>query len=115
MINVQNIDDNECFNWSIVGYVNPADLNPAGITKANKEFAKKLDVKDIKFPVKIRDIHKFEKKNSVRVSVFGYENEEKHPSIYQKNVVKKNVDLLLTGKVINRKRRKETLCFHQRF
>ena len=31
------------------------------------------------FPVKIGDIHKIEKKNSIGISVFGYENKEKHP------------------------------------
>ena len=27
-INIQNIDDNECFQWSIVRYLNPTDHNP---------------------------------------------------------------------------------------
>ena len=81
LINIQNIDDNECFKWSLVGYLNPADRNPARITKADKDFAERLDVKGIKFPVKIRDIHKIEKKNSISISVFGYENKQKH-SIY---------------------------------
>ena len=54
----------------------------ARITKADKDFAKKLDFKDTKFPVKIRDIHKIEKNNSISISVFGYENKEKH-SIYE--------------------------------
>ena len=31
-------------------------------TKADRDFAKKLDFKDIKFPVKVRDIYKIEKK-----------------------------------------------------
>ena len=91
MINIQNIDDNECFKWSIVRYLNPALRNPARNTKANKEFAKKLDFKDMKFPVKIRDIHKFEKTYSISISVFGYENKEKHPIYVSKNVVKKNM------------------------
>ena len=43
---VQNIDENECFKWSIVKYLNPADCNPERITKAHKEFAKKLGFKD---------------------------------------------------------------------
>ena len=77
LINIQNIHDNECFKWSIVRYVNPTDHNPRRITKADKDFAKKLDFKDIKFLVKIRDIHKIEKKNSVSSSVFGYENKGK--------------------------------------
>ena len=79
LINIQNIDDNECFKWSIVRYLHPADRNPARITKAHQEFAKKLHFKDIKVPVKVRDIHKIEKKNSSGINVFGYENKEKHP------------------------------------
>ena len=66
LINIQSIDDNECFKWSLFRYTNPAELNPRKITKANKDFAKKLDFKGIKFPVKIRDIrdiHKIKKKN----------------------------------------------------
>ena len=93
LINIQNIDDNECFKWSIVRYLNPADRNPARVTKADKESTKKFDFKDIKFPVKIRGIHKVE-----GISVFGYENIEKH-SIYVsiKRCEEKNVDLLLIG------------------
>ena len=62
LINIQHTDDNECFKWCLVGYLNPADHNPRRITKANKDFAKRLDFKDIKFPIKSRDIHKVEKK-----------------------------------------------------
>ena len=92
LINIQNIDDNECFKWNIIRYLNRADCNPARITKADKEFTKKIDFKNIKFPVKIRDIHKIEKKaNSFGISVFGYENKEKHPIYVSKNVVKKNM------------------------
>ena len=58
---------------------NPTDHNPRRITKADKDFAEKLDFKDIKFQVKIRDIQKIEKKNSIGISVFGYEKKEKHP------------------------------------
>ena len=62
LIDIQNIDDNKCFKWCLVWYLNPADDNRRSITKADKNFAKKPDFKDIKFPVKIRDIHKIEKK-----------------------------------------------------
>ena len=62
MINVQNIDDNEYFKWSIVKYLNPAVRNLIRITKSDKEFAKNLDFKDTKFPVKIRVIYKIETK-----------------------------------------------------
>ena len=40
---------------------NPTDHKPRRITKANKDFAKRLDFNDIKVSVKIRGIHKIEK------------------------------------------------------
>ena len=96
MINIQNFDDNECFKWSIVRYLNPADRNPARITKADKEFDKKLDFKNIKYPLKIRDIHKIEKKNSIGISVFRYENKEKHPIyVSEECCEEKHIDILL--------------------
>ena len=60
-------------------YLSPEDRNPARITKTDKEFAEKLDFKNIRFPVIVRDTHKTEKKNFIGISVFGYENKEKHP------------------------------------
>ena len=79
-----------------ISYLNPADHNPTRITKANKDFAKKLDFKDIRLPVKIRDIHKNRKKNSIGMSVFGYENKEKPPIYVSKKCCEeKRVDSLL--------------------
>ena len=96
LINIQNTDDNEYFKWHLVRNLNPAEHYPRRITKADKDFAKRLDFKDMKFPVKIRDIHKIEKKNSINISVFGYENKEKHPIYVSKQFCeKKHVDLLL--------------------
>ena len=60
-MSIQNIDDNECFKWCLVKYLHPADHHAARIIKAEKTFVKELDLNDIKFPVKIRDIHKIEK------------------------------------------------------
>ena len=56
-----------------------ADYNPARIRKIDKLCGDELDLKDIKFPVnKIRDVRKIKKnKNSVGISVFGFENKEK--------------------------------------
>ena len=89
LINIQNTDDNECFQM-LVRYFNPADHNPRRTTKSDKYFAKRLAFKEIKFPVKIRDIHKIEKKNFISISVFSDENKEKQ-SMYQKNVVTINM------------------------
>ena len=51
LINIQNIDDNEFFKSSLVRYLKPLDDDPARITKADKDFAKKPDFKGIKFPL----------------------------------------------------------------
>ena len=72
LINIQNTNDNECFKWCLVRYLNPADHLPARITEADKDFEKTFDFMDIKFPVKTIDIHKIEKKNSLGISAFGY-------------------------------------------
>ena len=79
MINIQNIDDNECFKWCLVKNLNTTHRNPAGIAKYDKYFGKNLDFKYIKFSVKVSDIHKIEKQNSIGISVFGSENNGEHP------------------------------------
>ena len=46
----------------------------------------------------MRDIHKIEKKNSISISIYGYENKEKHPIYVSKKCrEEKHVDLLLIG------------------
>ena len=75
----------------MVRYLNPPDRNPARITEADKGFAKRLD-----FKIKVRHIHKIEKKSSIGISVLGYENKEKNPIyVLKKCREDKHVDLLL--------------------
>ena len=82
----------------MIRYLNPADHHSARITKADKDFAKRLDFKDIQFPVKTRNIHKIEKNYSININTYVYENNENIQSMYQNNDSKKNyVDLLLIG------------------
>ena len=52
LISIQNIDDNEYFRWRLAKYLRPMDHNAKIIPKVAKELAKKLDFKDITFPVK---------------------------------------------------------------
>ena len=86
----QNTDGNVCFKWCLARYLNPADYDPAKITKTVKDFAKMLDVKYINFPVKIRHIYKIENKISIGITVFGYEN-EKYPIHVSKQCREKNM------------------------
>ena len=73
MINIQIFYNNECFKSCIVRYLIPADYQPARIRKIDNLFGDELDFEDIKFPPKIKGIHKIEKKNSIGIhsSVFG--------------------------------------------
>ena len=89
MINIQNIDNNECFKWCLVRYLYSADHHPARIPKADKDFARVLDFKDIRFPVKIRDIYKIEKTNSIALAFLVMKIRKNIQSMYQKNTVKK--------------------------
>ena len=66
-------------------------VQSARITKADKDFSKSLDFKDIKFPVKVRDINKIEKKNSIGISALVMKIRKNIQFMYQKNVVKKNM------------------------
>ena len=36
LINIENSDDNECFKWCLVRYLNPVDHDTARIAKADK-------------------------------------------------------------------------------
>ena len=87
MINIQNIDDNECLKWCLVRYLHPADHNPTRITKADKDFSKRINFKDIKFPVKTRDIYKIEKNNSICISVFDHKNKKKKSNFLIKKML----------------------------
>ena len=59
---------------------------------------KELHFKDIKVLVKIRDVHKIEKKNFIAISVFGYQNKEKYSVYVSKECCEaEHVDLLLIG------------------
>ena len=58
-----------------------------------------LDFEDIKFPFKVKDIHKIQKKNSIGISVFGYKNKIKNPIYISKKCYEdRHVYLSLIGK-----------------
>ena len=81
---------NECYKWSLVRFLNPEDLHPARILSVGNYFAKELDFESIKVPVKIRNIHKIEKK--ALALVFSVMKIRKNIHfMYQKNVLHKNM------------------------
>ena len=76
IINMQN-DDDQCFKWATARALNPVDKNPERITKILKMQAEKLNWNDVEFPMKVKDIRKFEKANEINVNVYSYDDETK--------------------------------------
>ena len=71
LLNMRN-DDNMCFVWSHVRHLRPKARRATTITRGDREFELRLDYEGIEFPVKISDIDKNERRNSISISVFGY-------------------------------------------
>ena len=52
----------------------------------------------MQLPIKVTDIYQIEKKNSIGMTVFSYQNKDKHQIHRSKNCyVEKQVDILLIG------------------
>ena len=72
IINIKN-GDQQCFKWCITRALNPVVKDSERITKILRLQAEKLNWKDLKFPMELTQISRFEKLNEVSVNVFGYE------------------------------------------
>ena len=96
IINMKN-EDNMCFKWAVARALNPVERDAERITKLLREQAEELKMRGINFPVKLKDIDKFEKLNSeISINVFGFEGE-----IYPRRISKRNenpVNLLLISR-----------------
>ena len=60
VVNIQN-NDNKCFIWSVLAHLHPPKRNAERVT--HKKYENTLNVKDLMFPMSMRDIPKFEKIN----------------------------------------------------
>ena len=94
LISIKN-QDNECFRWCHIRMVNPTNKHPERVKKEDKEMIEKLDYSGIEFPISKKDYSKIEKKNGIRVNVFGYENEQPFPIHISKEDFKMELNLLL--------------------
>ena len=101
LINLKNKDD-ECFRWCHIRYLNPQEKDPQRIKKSDKEFIEKLDYSRIEFPITIKQINKTEKKNSIRINVFGYEEKQPYPIYISDEKYEDHMELLLITKDENR-------------
>ena len=96
IINIQNTDE-KCFLWCVLRYLHPKDKNDTLLTDL-KKYENTINSKGIKFPVKIKDISKFEKLNPSipGINVFSVNENKKSPPprMAQRNP-QKTIDLFL--------------------
>ena len=74
-LNIHNTDE-KCFVWSVLAALHPVTMHSYRTT-CYEGFENDLNMKNISFPVKIKDIGRFEMQNQVSVNVFGYDEKKK--------------------------------------
>ena len=96
IINIQN-KDNKCFLWSILRYLHPVQMNEVRLTDL-RDYENELNFKEINFPVKVKDIQKFENNNPdlLGINVFSVNDNNKiYPLRINKKDCQKSIDLFL--------------------
>jgi len=73
LTNVRNKDDQKCFLWSVLAHLHPVENRKCDVWGYRK-YEKELNTTDIKFPMTLDQIGKFEKLNQLTIHVFGYKN-----------------------------------------
>ena len=97
LINIQN-NDNKCFLWSHVRYLNCESKQLSRITKIDEEISKKLNYIKIEFPVSKKDYDKISVMNKININIFSYENKIIFPIYLSDQSFNDILDLLLINK-----------------
>ena len=96
IINMENKDD-KCFLWSILRYLHPREKHSTRINDL-KKYENDLNFKEINFPVKVKDIIKFENNNPdlPGINVFSVNDNDKiYPLRHNQKDSQKSIDLFL--------------------
>ena len=96
IINIQNRDE-KCFLWCVLRYLYPRDKNDTRLTDL-KKYEHSLNTKGINFPMKIKDISKFEKLNPELpgINVFSVSDNNKfYPLRMAEKDCQNTIDLFL--------------------
>ena len=99
IINIQN-KDNKCFLWSILRYLHPIQKIETRLTDIRK-YENDWNFKGIDFPVKLKDISKFENQNPnlPGINVFSVNDNNKiYPLRLSQKDCQKRIDLFLFTK-----------------
>ena len=97
IIYIENKKDNKCFQWCILRYLHPRERDKERITDL-KQYENELNFTNIDFPVKLRDIDKFQKQNPnlPGISVFSVnENNSIYPLLINKKDCQDTIKLFL--------------------
>ena len=81
IINVQNLNDEKCFLYSVLAALHPVDhKNNPSRTHHYRTYLNELNTDGLLFPLPVKDVPKFENQNSdISVSVLTYEDRELMP------------------------------------
>ena len=96
IINMENKDD-KCFLWCVLRYLHPREKHSTRINDL-REYENDLNFKGIDFPVKVKDIQKFENQNPnlPGINVFSINDNNKiYPLRLNQKDGKKSIDLFL--------------------
>lgn len=93
-----NCHDNFCFLYCIAAKLYPQKINKSRPNKYKKYF-KYFNIRNIGFPMKLKQISNFELANNLKINVFGFEENEIYP-LYVSSKLKKHteIDLLYYNK-----------------
>ena len=97
LINMKN-EDEECFRWCHIRHINPQIKYSERIKKEDKKMINELNYDGIDFPLSQKHYDKVEKQNSIRINVFGYEDEQPFPIHISKETFEDQMNLLLITK-----------------
>ena len=96
IVNIRNTDE-ECFLWCVLRHIHPREKNDIRVTDL-KQYKNELNTKGINFPVKLKDISKFESLNPSLpgINVFSVnENNKFYPLRMAKRDPQNTIDLFL--------------------
>ena len=99
IVSIRNKDE-KCFLWCVLRYLHPRDKNDFRLTDL-KQYENSLNTKGIAFPVKVKDISKFEKLNPdlPGINVFSVNERNKfYPLRMTQRDPRKTIDLFLFEK-----------------
>ena len=98
IVSIRN-KDNKCFIWSVLRYLHPREKNDSRLSDL-KEYEFSLNTKGITFPIKVKDITKFENLNPdlPGINVFSVDEKNIYPLREVKKDCKNTIDLFLYEK-----------------